>query len=453
MTTRPAKHTVAIIGGGLAGQAAAIAAAERGLRVKLFEQAKTLGGRASSLLDAETGDLIDFGQHVAMGCCTQWLDFCRRIGAGDCFERYHQLHFFGRDGVRYDFTPSRWLPVPLHLAPALFHLKYLSVCERWRILRAMRQLSAATGHARSTHSGDEPIGAWLQRHGQSEHAVEQFWTPVFVSALSETIEHASLAAARHVLAEAFFASREASDLLVPRRPLQTLFHDQSMRRLTELGVAVHLNAKVLRVDGNANRACKIVFMDGATFEDFDAVVAAVPWRHVRSLFSDALLDAMPSLEGVDAIESGTIATVHLWFDRPITPLPHAVLVGRLGQWVFTSSESNATSPRQHVQVVISAAHRLVDCDHEALRARVLQELTDLWPAVQEAQLLHGRVISYPSAVFSLQPGVELLRPTQNTPVANLFLAGDWTSTGWPATMEGAVRSGYRAVESLCESFV
>jgi squalene-associated FAD-dependent desaturase len=440
---------VAIIGGGLAGQAAALAAAERGLRVRLFEQGKTLGGRAASLLDAETGTLIDVGQHVAMGCCTEWIDFCRRLGEDDCFERYHQLHFFDADGRQFNFAPSDRLPVPLHAVPALFRLGFLSLGDRWRILRAAFQLARSRFHSGS--SGDGTIGAWLKRHGQSERAIARFWSPIFVSALGETVDHASRIAARHVLTQGFLASREASDLLVPRRPLQSLFHDQSLRRLTELGVAVHLNAKALRVEGDADRAHRIAFINGAASEDFDAVIVAVPWRSIRPLLSNALFDAVPALEGLDEIEPGTIATVHLWFDRPITPLPHAALVDRLSQWVFASLEQDKANPRQHVQVVISAAHRLVDYDNETLKERVLDELHTLWPTVHAAKLLHARVVSYPAAVFSLQPGVEPLRPPQNTPVTNLFLAGDWTSTGWPATMEGAVSSGQRAVELLCES--
>ena len=132
---------MAIVGGGLAGLAAAVAAVERGFRVELFEQANSLGGRAGSFVDSETGQRIDYCQHVAMGCCTSFLDFCRRTGIDDCFERSGTLHFIGPDGTRHDFAPSRWLPAPLHLLPGLMRLKYLSLGERWGIVRALRKLA------------------------------------------------------------------------------------------------------------------------------------------------------------------------------------------------------------------------------------------------------------------------------------------------------------------------
>jgi len=442
MTTASTHPTVAVVGGGLAGLAAALAAAERGMRVELFEQSTTLGGRASSLIDSETGDWIDCGQHVAMGCCTSLLDFCRRINDGDCFVRYHRLHFIAPDGGRHDFARSRWLPPPLHLLPGLMRLKFLSRRERWaivtgvvRLLRRRIEDDAVAGLT----DHDQTIGAWLRRHGQSDRAIEQFWSPVLVSALAETVDHASLAAASPVLVDGFLASRGASDLLVPRRPLNELFHDAASRRLAELGVTTHLATRVGHIMGDRCRAHAVVLPNGAA-QPFEFVIVAVPWRRVRSLFPDDLWAAVPALQGVERIEPGTISTVHLWFDRPITPLPHAVLVGRMGQWVFARG--------RYLQVVISAAHRLIDCRADELQAKVCEELRAIWPAARDARLLHGRVLTHPAAVFSMQPGVERLRPAQATPVANLFLAGDWTSTGWPATMEGAVRSGRLAVDAL-----
>jgi squalene-associated FAD-dependent desaturase len=509
---KPAQ-TVAVIGGGLAGMAAAVAAVERGMTVELFEQAKTLGGRAASFVDSETGQSIDYGQHVAMGCCSSLLDFCRRTGVEDCFERHRRLHFIAPDGSRCDFAPSAWLPAPLHLLPGLMRLSYLSWSERWGIVRALRRLARqqsgedrfsplplgegpgvrAAGHTRDQSSprgphpnplpeGEGTIGAWLRRNGQSQPAIEHFWSVVLVSALSETVDHASFAAARKVFCDGFLASRTASDLLLPRLPLGEIFHTRLGEWLSQHGVAVHLGTRVRLIEAAINltrsvrsteggnsltRSVRSTILADGTRRQFDFVIVAVPWRSVRALLAEELQAAMPALRDLEDIQPAAITAVHLWFDRPITRLPHAVLVGRLGQWVFTNAprlrswgEPPGTAvpgrcqdiePNKHghyCQVVISASHRLADRTADEWLAAVCRELREIWPAAREARLLHGRVVTQPSAAFSMQPGIERLRPPQQTPLENLFLAGDWTSTGWPATMEGAVRSGCLAVDSL-----
>ncbi len=242
---------VVIVGGGLAGLSAAVAAVERGCHVELFERGKTLGGRAGSFVDPNNGELIDYCQHVAMGCCSELLDFCRRTGIDDCFDRTDALHFISPEGHQCDFTPSRWLPAPLHLLPGLMRLSYLSWSERWSIVRTMRRLTQNRGpHPNPLPKGEGTIGAWLRRQGQSERAIERFWSVVLVSALGETVDRASLAAARKVFREGFCASRGASTLVLPRRPLVEIFHDRLGKWLSVHGVAVHLDAPVRRIEGD-----------------------------------------------------------------------------------------------------------------------------------------------------------------------------------------------------------
>jgi hypothetical protein len=188
----------------------------------------------------------------------------------------------------------------------------------------------------------------------------------------------------------------------------------------------------------------------------------VPWHSVRSLLADELLSELPSLSEVERIEPAAITAIHLWFDRPITPLPHTVLVGRLSQWLFAGpfgagvppankKAGEAPAPQYYCQVVVSASHRLPSRTNDQWLADVRGELESVWPDARQAKLLRGRVVTMPAAVFSVTPEVERFRPPQQTPLENLALAGDWTSTGWPATMEGAVRSGYRAAEALLGS--
>jgi squalene-associated FAD-dependent desaturase len=469
-TNRDNRPHVAVVGGGLAGLAAALAAADRGMRVELFEQTKTLGGRAASFVDAESGQTVDLCQHVAMGCCTQFLDFCRRTDVADCFQQSPTLHFIGPEGQRCGFAPSRWLPAPLHLLPALMRLTYLSPGERWSIARAVRRLARENSRgptARSPHpnplpkgegtvssdplpKGEGTIGQWLRQQGQSPRTIERFWSVVLVSALGETVDHASLAAAQKVFRDGFWASRGASTLILPLKPLGEIFHDRLGQCLDDCGVAVRLAAAVRQIDVRDDGGIVLSLAD-ASQRAFDAAIVAVPWRTVRSVLSPSVLARMPSLAAVEQIQPAAITAIHLWFDRPITCLPHAVLVGRLGQWLFADApDARAASP-QHCQVVVSASHRLPPRKPEQWVADIRRELEAIWPEARQANLLRSRVIAQPAAVFSVTPQCETVRPPQQTPLANLRLAGDWTATGWPATMEGAVRSGLMAVESLEEA--
>jgi squalene-associated FAD-dependent desaturase len=454
--------SLAIVGGGLAGMSAAARAARLGWRVSLFERAKTLGGRASSFHDPAIDAPVDFCRHAAMGCCLDFLDFCRQEGFDDCFQRTSTLHLIDPAGRQHDFTPCRWLPAPWHLLPPLARLGYLSLAERWNIVRAMRQLKrqdmqilwggdsvAPPYNSGSAAEQEETIGQWLRRHGQTERAIEQFWSVVLAGALSETVEHAALGAARQVFRTGFVGSRGASDLVLPVHPLKHIFHDRLGGRLAAHGVELNLGATVRRIEGAGRRATALVLADGRRLE-FDRFIVAVPWHSVVGLLSDGLLNALPGLEtALRNIPAGAIAAVHLWFDRPAIPLPHAALVGHGGRWVFSSPAPPSVSPDgQYCQVVISAAHRLPRQSREELLREVLDQLQSIWPRVGQAKLLHHRVVVMPRAVFTWQPGVDKLRYRYWKYIENLAFAGDWTQAFWPATMESAILSGQAAVAEL-----
>jgi squalene-associated FAD-dependent desaturase len=449
-TTQFRRPTVAVVGGGLAGLAAAVAASQQGLHVEVFERRKYLGGRASSFRDPLTGQLVDDGQHASMGCCTNLADFCRRTGVADCWQRYRTPHFFDFIGPRpaqYDFAPSSWLPAPLHLAPALMRLGYLSIGERWAIGRAMLRLARAK---LGNPGAEETIGGWLRRQGQSERAIKLFWSVILVGALSEPVERISLAAARKVFVDGFLAAPTAYQLEVPKIPLAEV-SGRVADWLKKRGVFVHRGTPVRQIDGNVRQATGVVLRDGRRRE-FDFVVVAVPWHRIRALFSETMLAAMPALKGVAEIPPAPITTVHLWLDRSITHLPHAVLLGRLGQWVFNHGRqdrsSAASEPWHYYQVVINALRGPAGRKPAEVVAEVRGDLEAVWPEAREARLLHWRLVSRPAAVFACRPGLDRLRPAQQTPIGNLMLAGDWTATGWPATMEGAVRSGYLAAHAV-----
>ncbi|NUQ65208.1 MAG: FAD-dependent oxidoreductase [Pirellulales bacterium] len=428
---------VAVIGGGLAGLAAAVAAREHGLCVELFEARRQLGGRAGSFQDPDSGELLDHCQHVAMGCCTNLADFCRRTGVADCFRRDRRLCFIGPDSRIRAFSAVPFSPSPLHLAPALMRLGYLRLRDRLRIAGTMLTL------ARDDGSREIDIAAWLRQQG------EQFWSVVLVSALSETLDRISVAAARKVFVDGFLGSRRAYEVYVPRAPLGEIYDRRIARWLADHGVAVHLSTPVKQIEAVADVPGTLVLSDGSR-RDFDYFVVALPWRSAAGVLADGVRRAVPALEEASRMESSPITAVHLWYDRPIMSLPHAVLVGRLGQWVFNRCEQ-ASDSGCYYQVVVSASRDLKGRNRAEIVGRIRDELSGIWPEARSARLLRWRMVTNAEAVFSARPGVDSIRPPQQTPMANLVLAGDWTATGWPATMEGAVRSGYLAVESVLRS--
>jgi squalene-associated FAD-dependent desaturase len=435
---------VAVVGGGLAGMAAAEAARRLGLRVELFEARLRLAGRAGSSRDARSGQWIT-GQHVALACCTELLDFCRRLGIDDCFERHTRLSFLGPDGRVCPWSAARWLPAPLHLVPSFLGLKYLTVGERLRTIALLASLIRA-------RAGDGlSMSQWLREHGCSPREEELFWVPVLAPALGELPDRVAVGPAAQVFREAVMGARDGYHMLVPRLPLGEMYDQRAGQRLAELGVNIFRGARVQQIEGDAHGVSGVLLTDGRRVTP-DAVVLAVSWRRVRRLLSPALVAALPELNDVEQIPAGAITGVHLWFDRPLHGLPHAALPGRVSQWIFQpevgTPQPAANAVGHYYQVVVSASHRVAPPNREELVAVVCRELAETFPAARQARLVHHRVVIDPGAVFVLAPGVDRLRPGQRTGVPNLFLAGDWTRTGWPATMEGAVRSGRRAIAAL-----
>ena len=426
--------TTAIVGGGLAGLSAAAALCERGIRVELFEAKRRLGGRAGSYIDKETGEVIDHCQHVAMGCCTSFLDFCRRTGIIDLFERHRTLHFFGPEGQECDFRASRWLPAPLHLGPAFMGLSYLTLAERLSVAFTLMKLSRLP---LKVQPDEMTIGAWLEQQKQSPRCIERFWQVVLVSALGESLSRASLTAARKVFVDGFMSARGASDVWIPKVPLAELYA-RIADWLTKRGVAMHSGAPVEKIETQAGGELSIRLKDGPPLR-FGSVICAVPWRQAAAILPAAAASHIP------VIRSAPITSLHLWFDRPITPLPHAVLVGRLSQWVFARSQE---SGEHYYQVVISASHELAGREREDVLREVRGDLSAVFPAARSAELRRWQMITEGEAVFSVRPGLEAQRPSQQTSIPNLFLAGDWTATDWPSTMESAVRSGYLAADGV-----
>jgi squalene-associated FAD-dependent desaturase len=298
------------------------------------------------------------------------------------------------------------------------------------------------------------VGQWLRDQGQSARAIELFWNVVLVSALAEDLDRASLAAARKVMVDGFLTHKEGYTVEVPAAPLGELYGTTLTDWFEQHGVALHLNApaKLLAHDSHGPL---LTLADGRELRP-DHLIAAVPWHRLRDLVADDLAARWPWLDDMDQVAASPITSVHLWYDRPIMALDHAVLVGRLSQWVFrrdlemqpSQSGTETAAPGHYYQVVISASQNLAGRDRDEVIAQVCSELARIWPAAIDATLLQARVVTEHNAVFSTRPGLDRIRPAQQTAVHGLHVAGDWTRTGWPATMEGAVRSGYLAAEGV-----
>ena len=453
------QNRVIIVGGGLAGLAAAAALAKRNVGVTLLESRPRLGGRASSFVDRETGRLIDNCQHVSMGCCTNFRDFCESTGVAQFLQEERSLNFIGPDSSVSSLYAGR-LPVPLHLWTAFRKMSHLSAQEKRELATGLRALARYNGSAEETIS----FADWLKSHGQSQGTIDRFWEVVLVSALSESLDRIDTTYARKVFVDAFLANRNGWRVQIPSVPLDELYGGQLTDWFAGFGTTLRLGTGVTRLhlDEGASRMVSAELRSGErlTADDF---VVAVPHHRLPELLSPVLMGDAYFAES-SQLESSPISSVHLWFDRQLTDLPHAVFVGRLSQWIFqrpapagstqvqnpeAGSEPAAITERAHYyQVVISASRMLAGHTSEETIAEVIRELGEVWPQAQRAQLLHARLITEHKAVFSVTPGSNRFRPPQQTPVANLQLAGDWTHTGWPATMESAVRSGYLAAENV-----
>jgi squalene-associated FAD-dependent desaturase len=446
--------TVAIAGGGLAGLAAGCALAEAGFRVSLFERRPYLGGRASSYQHPGTGEIVDNCQHVLLGCCTNLLDFYKRAGVQDKIRWYEKLTFLEPGGRASEISPSA-LPAPLHTAPAFLRAQCLNLRDKIAISRAMAVLVPSSPEDRG-----ESFLEWLKRHGQTDKAIDRFWKTILVSALNEDLNQISVRYAAQVVRESFLKSTTAGRMGIPTVPLTDLYSTAG-DYIRSRGGEIQFRAGVesFRAD-----AADVIVRANGREQQFDYLVMAVPFDVLGRL-----LPGEPSASclaaDLDQFSSSPITGIHLWFDRQISDLDHAVLLDRTIQWMFHKSRLIASRSNEsrgngsgdndgngsYVELVVSCSRSLVEKSKTEIVDMAMKEAHEFFPAAREAKLLKSTVIKEVHATYSPRPGIDQYRPQAATAWPRVFLAGDWTATGWPATMEGAVRSGYLAAESVARS--
>ena len=447
MSVPRSTRRIAVVGAGVAGLAAACALAQDGYAVELFERRPYVGGRASSYMHPGVDEVIDNCQHIVLGCCTNVLDLLRRADAEDAMLWSDGIIFLEPGGRQSRLKPAR-LPAPLHSTPSFLATKALGLRDKIAIARAI----AAFLKGSSPEDDRQNFADWLRSTKQTQRAVEHFWKPVLFSALNEDPDRISVRYAAKVFREAFLFSAEAGRMGVPRVPLSEMY-GRVATAIERAGGKVHLRStveKLCRDEASGLWQLRI----GEQTEEFDAVVLALSFEGLEKL-----LPSLPEGEPRDRLQKllagfshSPLTGIHLWFDREITPLNHAVLLDTTMQWLYNTSriqpERQSMRSGHLIELVVSASKSLVSMERQAIIDLAMRELALFFPAMREARLLKAAVVKEVRATYSIVPGLDTLRPQAESGWPGLMLAGDWTATGWPSTMESAARSGYLAAEAV-----
>ncbi len=473
---------VLVIGGGLSGLSAAVELVAREARVLLVEQRRHLGGRTYSFIDETTGDVVDNGQHLLMGCYHETRRYLKTIGSEHLAELQPALRidFLHPERGRTTLQASQ-LPSPLHVLTGLFQLKTMPVRDRLKLINVGMALLWSSPR-KEDRLAAMTVDEWLMSLGQSETNRKYLWDIIAIGSLNDDPRKVSALPFFKVLEAAFMGTREDASLMIPRVGLSELLCDPAERLLKSCRSEVKLGSGLEEIMTDGVRVSGVRCSDGSLLTA-DAYISAVPWYALNALLhyrraSGVHLPAVSSsaglpqntgantthhpiqpFEAITQFESSPIITINIWFDRPVMEMELAALLESRVQWVFNRSRmlrkqqadgsmQTAADNRQYLSMVISGAAEYVEMEKGQLVAIAAEDLARVLPAVRDARVVHSLVIKEKRATFSPVPGLEKLRPSARTPFENLFLAGDWTDTGLPSTIEGAVMSGRRAAEEI-----
>ncbi len=438
---------VVIIGGGFAGLSAGVALAREGWRVRLLEQKPHLGGRARSFRESTTGSVVDNGQHLLMGCYHATRRFLDEIGTAERVAFQPRLHVDFLDaGGKLSSLDCPDLPAPWHLLAGVLRSSAFSREEKWEMLRLGRALDA--GGAGGDGVARLSVEEWLGRLGQSESLRRKFWDLLCIAAMNEDPRIASAAIFERVLRLALFRSPEDSKLGIPRAGLSECYTEAARAYIESRGGKVEFNCRVAELFIRAG-VCEGVRLSDGQEVLAEAVVCAAPWYEFWRLLPGDLLRDEPLFTDILTLKPAPIISINLWFDRPLTDREFLGLRGTTIQWLFNKGTILGTG-ENYVSIVLSGAHAHVGKSREDLLEMALAELRGLLPEARAARVEHALVLKERFATFSPSPEADAVRPTARTPVRGLVLAGDWTRTGLPATIEGAVQSGQTAARCLLQ---
>ncbi len=451
-TDSPTAKRVAVLGGGLAGLSAARRLLELGFGVTLVEKRPFLGGRAFSFRDPESGVEIDNGQHVFLGCNSHYLHYLREIGAIDrAYVQDRLLAEIVRGGVRGVLSSTPWLG-KLHLFPSLLRYPHLTSVDKLRAMYALLVMKLTDPAKHAARLDAETGYEWLRRHRQSERAIENLWNLFVLPALNDDVRVVTAGAMLMVFREALLRDPSDARMGLARVGLTALAGEPSQAHIEARGGELRLGRGVRAIRVRDGSVEGVELQDGS-FIEADACVSALPF--------DVLLDVLPEdvaagdfFASARGLETAPIVGLHIWYDRPVMDETFAAFLDSPVQWVFNKSliQGADAEDGQYVCVSLSGAWEHVDRSKEELRRTFTEEMARVFPAARGAEITRFLVVKERRATFRSIPGAAAHRLSQATPIPNLFLAGDWTRTGWPSTMESAVLSGVLAADALAAAY-
>lgn len=413
----------------------------------VLERRNYLGGRASSYLHPGTGEVIDNCQHVLFGCCTNLVDFYQRIGVADRIYWDSRMTLIEPGGRRSVLAPAK-LPAPMHGLPAILKSSCFSLKDKLSLIFAFTAIMFG-GKADANRS----LADWLTAHRQTQGTLDRFWRLVIASALNADLDQISFAYAAKVIRELFLNSAKAGSMGMSTVPLSELYRG-AQDYLQQRQGSIQFNQNVESADWDEEaESWSIRTRDGVFTSDY--LVLALPFEATAKLLPNLPANhaALQLDASMESLEHWPICSVHLWFDREITELDHAVLLDRDVHWMYHKSrwQPQRDSSASYIELVVSASREFATLSREEAISRATSQLAEFFPAVSNAKLIKSALTKEMRATFGVPPGVDRFRPTAVSPWTNCFLAGDWVATGWPSTMESAARSGYLAAEALFRS--
>jgi squalene-associated FAD-dependent desaturase len=438
---------VLVVGGGAAGLGAALALAGAGAKVTLLERRPYVGGRACSYLHPALNEVVD-SQHVLLGCCTNLIAMCNEAGIADEIRWYDEQTFLEPNGRRSTIATSG-LPAPFHFTPSFLKAGMLDLKDKVGMARGLMEFFRGY-----PAKDDESVAQWLKRTGQTERSVQHFWRPILMATLNDGLENCSTRYAGKVFHELFVKSSTGGRLGIPTVPLSE-FYGGMARRLEALGGKVELRASVegLAQCGDGRWCAKTA----SGKYHADAVVLALPFEQTAKLLPGMQVNGERPAEVKEELEAETKRFVHapftsilLWYDREISELDHAWLLDSTIEWFFHKSRIRRypAGSGSYVELVIAGSRAQLGMTREEILSGALREFETFFPEARKAQLLKSGILKEARATFSVMPGMDQYRPVQESGLAGLYLAGDWTATEWPSTMEGAARSGRLAAGAV-----
>jgi zeta-carotene desaturase len=441
---------VIVVGAGAAGLAAAAALAGAGKSVVVLERKPYVGGRACSYEHPALGEVVD-SQHVLLGCCTNLIDLCERAGSADKIRWYNKQTFLEPNGKSSTIVASS-LPAPFHFAPSFAAMSTLGWKDKLGMVRGLMEFFRGY-----PAKDDESVEQWLKRTRQTDRSIRHFWNPILMATLNDRISHCSTRYAGMVFHELFIKSSTGGRLGIPTVPLSEFYSDVA-GFVEARGGAVQLRVSVEAITQEADGRWRVSIADAEYVAE--SIVLALPFEQTQRLLPAVRLNesfVSAASEIRDRLELMMARQVHspftsvlLWFDREITDLDHAWLLDTTIEWFFHKSRIRRYAPEKgsYVEVVIAGSRAQLGMTREEILSSALRELAMFFPEVKRARLVKSGILKEARATFSVVPGLDQFRPVQTTAWPGFYVAGDWTATEWPSTMEGAVRSGRLAAGAL-----